>query len=202
MEMSESIDKLAPAFVLAQGMVEGALKDSSNPAFKSKYADLSSVWIACKAALQENGFAVQQWPGPMQDNRMTMTTMLLHSSGQWQRETLSIPLTKVDAQGYGSAVTYARRYSLSAVVGVCPEDDDGNAASQTRAPANDRNGEAKIDKGQFAQLTTLAEHSGADLRGFCKYFKVEAVKDLPASHFAKAKAMLEKKLAEKEKEAA
>jgi ERF superfamily len=191
MEMSEQIDKLAPAFVLAQGMIEGALKDSNNPHFKSKYADLSSVWIACKAALQSNGFAVQQWPGEMVDNRMTMTTMLIHSSGQWQRSMLSIPLTKVDAQGYGSCVTYARRYALSAITGVCPEDDDGNAASQ---PAKSV---VTIDDGQMAELMILAEQGGADVRAFCTYFKIPSMKSLPADQFGRAREMLNKKLKEK-----
>ena len=196
MEMSDNIADLSAALSKAQMIMEGAVKGKVNPAFKSRYADLASVWDACREPLASNGLSVIQMPGPVENGQMSLTTQINHSSGQWVRETMTIPLSKVDAQGYGSATSYARRYALAAFVGVSPEDDDGNAASQARAPANDRNGEAKINDSQFAQLTTLAEHSGADLRGFCKYFKVDAVKDLPASHFSKAKAMLEKKLAD------
>ena len=201
MEMSDNIADLSAALSKAQMIMEGAVKGKVNPAFKSRYADLASVWDACREPLASNGLSVIQMPGPVENGQMSLTTQINHSSGQWVRETMTIPLSKVDAQGYGSATSYARRYALAAFVGVSPDDDDGNAASK-RAPANDPATGPAISDSQFAQLTTLAEHSGADLRGFCKYFKVDAVKDLPAAHFTKAKAMLEKKLAEKEKEAA
>ncbi|MGJ3630257.1 ERF family protein [Sphingomonas sp. MMS24-JH45] len=120
-----------------QATVEGALKDSNNPHFKSKYADLSSVWAACRDQITAHGLSVVQFPGEMVDNRMTMTTQLSRTraaSGCGARS--SIPLSKVDAQGYGSAVPTARRYALAAVVGVCPEDDDGNAASRPSIAAS------------------------------------------------------------------
>ena len=134
METSPSIAALAASLSKAQSSIEGAVKGKVNPAFKSKYADLSSVWEACREALTDNGLSVVQSPGPVADGRMELTTMLLHASGEWMRGTLTIPLGKVDAQAYGSATTYARRYALAAFVGVSPEDDDGNAASQHRAP--------------------------------------------------------------------
>lgn len=131
MDMSPTIASIAEAMSKAQAKVEGAVKGKANPAFKgSKYADLQSVWDACREALTGNGIAVVQFPGDCVDGRVFMTTILTHSSGEWMRETLSIPLGKVDAQGYGSAITYARRYALAAIAGVSPEDDDGNAASR------------------------------------------------------------------------
>lgn len=136
METSTSIAALAASLSKAQASIEGAVKGKVNPAFKSKYADLSSVWEACREALTENGLAVIQSPGPVADGRMEMTTMLLHASGEWVKGTLTIPLGKVDAQAYGSATTYARRYALAAFVGVSPEDDDGNAAAKAKPPAN------------------------------------------------------------------
>ena len=134
-EQSETIKDLAAALSKAQGQIEGAKKDSENPHFRSKYADLASVWEACREALSASGLAVVQSPGPVADGRMEMTTQLVHSSGQWMRGTLTIPLGKVDAQAYGSATTYARRYALAAFVGVAPEDDDGNAAAAAK-PSN------------------------------------------------------------------
>lgn len=137
MEMSENIAALAAALSKAQAKIEGAKKDSANPAFKgAKYADLSSVWDACREALTSNGLSIAQMPGACASGQMEMTTMLMHSSGEWIRETLTIPLQKVDAQGYGSATTYARRYALSAMVGVAPDDDDGNAASKPNGADN------------------------------------------------------------------
>jgi len=204
-EQSPSIAKLAAALVHVQGTVEGAIKGKANPAFKgTKYADLASVWEACREQLVSNGLTVVQFPGEMIGNSMTMTTQLSHESGEWMRGTLSIPLSKVDAQGYGSAVTYARRYALAAVVGVCPEDDDGNAASQ-RAPAQQQRSEPTITDGERHQLMTLAEQAGADMKGFCTFYKIEALPELPASKFAHAFAMLNKKLqakAEPKQEAA
>lgn len=196
-EQSVSIAKLAAALVQVQATVEGAVKGKANPAFKgTKYADLASVWDACREQLCTNGLSVTQFPGEMVDNRMTMTTQLSHESGEWMRGTLSIPLSKVDAQGYGSAVTYARRYALAAVVGVCPEDDDGNAASQ-RGPHRQEQRVALIDDHQRAHLIQLAESASADMKGFCTFYKIGSLPELPADRFEHAKAMLEKKVSQK-----
>lgn len=191
MNRSDNIADLAAALAKAQATIEGAAKGKVNPAFKSKYADLSSVWDACREALTANGLSVVQAPGTMIDNRMSLTTMLLHSSGQFIEETLTIPLTKADAQGYGSATTYARRYALAAMVGVSPEDDDGNAASQLRT-ADQPSGEV-ISKSQVAELQKLAEEVGADVRKFCGYMKVPGLADIAANQFARAKSALEAK---------
>ncbi len=136
-ETSETIADLAAAMAVAQTSIEGALKDSNNPHFKSKYADLSAVWSAWQKVGPANGLSVMQFPGECESGRMEMTTLLAHKSGQWIKAALSIPLSKVDAQGYGSATTYARRYALAAAVGIAPEDDDGNAASNPKGAAND-----------------------------------------------------------------
>lgn len=138
MQTSDNIADLAAALAKAQGTIKGAAKDANNPHFKSKYADLASVWEACRKALSDNGLSVIQTPGECAGGTVTLTTMLAHASGQWVRETLTIPLAKVDAQGYGSAVTYARRYALAAIVGVAPDDDDGNAAVAGSGAANDK----------------------------------------------------------------
>jgi hypothetical protein len=130
MEQSETLTELAPALAKAQAEMKPAAKDSRNPHFNSKYADLASVWEACRGPLATNGLSVIQTPeteGPT----VTVQTMLLHASGQWVRTKLTVTAVKSDPQGIGSAITYARRYGLAAVVGVAPEeDDDGNAASR------------------------------------------------------------------------
>ncbi len=193
MQQSESIAALAAALSKAQATIEGAVKGKVNPAFKSKYADLSSVWDACRAQLTDNGLSVVQFPGEVVDGRMTLTTQLTHSSGEWMRATMAVPITKADAQGAGSAITYARRYALAAVVGVSPEDDDGNAASRP-APRQEQQAPSRISVDQRDQLITLAQQGGADMKGFCTYFKIDSLPELPADKFGAAKSMLEKKL--------
>lgn len=129
MEKSETIGKLAEALAKAQGAIQGAIKDQANPYFKSKYADLSSVWDACRKPLSENGLAVVQTTCGYDPDSVTVETLLTHLSGEWIKSTLTMRPVKADPQGIGSCITYARRYSLAAMVGVAPEDDDGNAAS-------------------------------------------------------------------------
>jgi hypothetical protein len=130
-EHSEQLDALGAALAKAQAAVKGAKKDSTNPHFNSKFADLASVWDACREALISNGLSVVQLPG-FENGIVTLDTMLLHSSGQWIRGKAGAPIGKQDAQGVGSALTYLRRYALAAVASVAPEDDDGNAASQKK----------------------------------------------------------------------
>jgi hypothetical protein len=127
---------LARALAKAQGVMAGASKDKTNPAFKSRYADLASVWDACREPLTSNGLAVVQLVTAADKASVTVETRLLHESGESVSSVLTMPVEKPTAQGVGSAITYARRYALSALVGVAPDDDDdGNAASGV-APRN------------------------------------------------------------------
>lgn len=130
MTQSESIKELATALSKVQGELTYAKKDSSNPFFKSTYADLESVWSACRSLLATNGLSVIQMPANFFEGRMWLVTRLCHSSGEWIEQEMSIPVNKADSHGCASAVTYMRRISLSAFVGVVPsDDDDGNAAA-------------------------------------------------------------------------
>ena len=127
MPTSPTIAALAAALVKAQSAMGGAKKDSTNPHFKTAYADLASVWDACRAPLANAGLSVVQLVSSDSAHAI-IETILAHSSGEWVSSTLAVPLTKSDAQGLGSAITYGRRYALAAIVGVCPADDDGEAA--------------------------------------------------------------------------
>lgn len=131
---SPELDQLATALAVAQGSMQGAVKDRTNPAFKSSYADLASTWDACRVALSTNGLAVSQHPGRLEDGSVTVTTMLLHKSGQHITSVCSALPRDASPASVGSVVTYLRRYGLAAAVGVSPEDDDGQAASQPAAP--------------------------------------------------------------------
>lgn len=125
---SEMIDALAGALSKAQGEMQAAIKDSINPFFKSKYADLGSVWDAARPVLSKNGLCVMQYTDVV-DSKIMLVTMLAHSSGQWIKSFLPLNPSKADSQGVGAAITYMRRYGLSALVGVvCDDDDDGEIA--------------------------------------------------------------------------
>lgn len=125
--MSEHINELAKALSIAQGQMENAKKDSSNPFFKSSYADLASIITAAKKPLSENGLSIVQVIEPKTDEAI-LTTMLMHNSGQWIKSTVAIKPKDTTAQSMGSAITYARRYGYQAIVGLSAEDDDGNGA--------------------------------------------------------------------------
>lgn len=127
MQHSEKIEELAAALAKAQAVMTGALKDSANPFFKSRYADLESVWTACRKALTDNGLSVVQ-SASATEGGVAVTTMLLHSSGQWMRDTLPLHPKDMSPQGIGSAITYGRRYALAAMAGVYQTDDDAEAA--------------------------------------------------------------------------
>lgn len=136
MKSSESIKNLAVALVKVQSVLESAKKDSDNPFFKSRYADLSSVWDACRKPLTDNGLAVVQTCTPVENNGIQVDTILLHVSGEYIESNLFMPLVKNDPQATGSAITYARRYALSAIVGIVADDDDAESAmSRPQAPA-------------------------------------------------------------------
>lgn len=127
---SESLDKLAPALAKAQAAMGVALKDSTNPHFRSKYADLTSIITASRDALADNGLAVVQRPHP-NERGVQLETTIVHASGQWISDGgLFLPASKLDPQGFGSAMTYARRYAYAAMLGIVQDDDDGSAASQ------------------------------------------------------------------------
>lgn len=163
------IKDLATALCKAQAEMEGAKKEATNPHFNRKYADLASVWSTIREPLTKNGLSVVQLLRSVSGG-VEVETILLHSSGQRISDTFSVPVSKADAQGYGSAATYARRYSLMALVGVAPEDDDGNSASQGAPgsagaggefrPAGRRPLPAAVQKQDRAAQTQEAERDG------------------------------------------
>jgi hypothetical protein len=142
MERSETINELAAALAAAQGKIENASKDSANPYFRSRYADLASIWDAIRGPLSAQGLAVVQ-PVRVDGSSVTVTTLLAHASGQWISSDLTMTAQrqmkdgggweKLDSpQAIGSCITYARRYALAAMAGVAPEDDDGEGAQGRR----------------------------------------------------------------------
>lgn len=128
-DQSLTIGKLAKALSVVQGVIENALKDGSNPFFKSKYTTLTETWNACRKSLSEAELAVTQTTEPSAEGIILVTT-LMHSSGEWIRGKLFMKPVKGDPQAFGSAMSYARRYALSGIVGITSEDDDGERATR------------------------------------------------------------------------
>lgn len=124
---SETIGALAAALAKAQSQISGAVKDAANPFFKSKYADLESVWSACRKPLTDNGLSVVQTTRYTADTLMLITT-LMHASGEWIAGEMPVLMKDYSPQAQGSGLTYARRYALAALVGVYQTDDDAEAA--------------------------------------------------------------------------
>jgi len=135
MQKSDSIAELAKALNRVQAELQPAKESAENPFFKSRYADLLSVWEACRRPLAENGLAVIQTADATGNGSVALETMLVHTSGEWVSGRLEMPLVKLDPQAVGSAITYARRYSLSALIGLATEaDDDAQAAMTPQTP--------------------------------------------------------------------
>ena len=126
---SSEINKLAESLAKAQSEMEGAKKESVNPFFKSNYADLHAVITSAFPHLSKHGLSVSQG-NEIIPGAICVTTTLLHTSGQWLRSKIKVPLKDVTAQGVGAAMTYGRRYGLSAMVGIAQYDDDGNSISK------------------------------------------------------------------------
>jgi hypothetical protein len=143
---SETIGAVAAALSKAQADITGALKDSSNPFFKSKYADLASCWDACRKQLAANNLAVIQTIYVHWDSGQTMlSTTLAHSSGEWIRSDLPVLAKDLSPQAQGSGITYARRYALAAIVGLAQVDDDAEAAQGRKGFTNDPRGDMGKD---------------------------------------------------------
>ncbi len=144
MNKSDSIKEIGAALSKAQVDVGSAIKKKRNPAFPgTMYADLDSVWDAIQPVLESCGLALAFFPGETIEKTHHIEYILTHTSGEWLSGVFSSPIAKLDPQGVGSAITYARRYIASAVFGICPEDDDGNKASNTGNQTSTPNGLVK-----------------------------------------------------------
>jgi len=137
MDKSENITTLAKSLSALQSELKPVPKDAINPFYKSRYADLSAIWESSRALLCKHGFAISQLP-QAKEGQIVLTTLLLHISGEWLSSDLLVtPSKQGDPQSVGSALTYARRYALSAILGICSEEDDDaeDAMGRTRKAA-------------------------------------------------------------------
>lgn len=191
MRTSDSISKIAPALLKAQKAITFAVKDTANPFFKSKYADLPCVIDAIKGPLNDAGISFIQSPSPSDPGFLSMTTRLIHESGEWIEDTATVPLPKADPQGYGSASTYTRRYALAAMTGLYQDDDDGNAAQKAKQEAPKEL--MKMTAEQIANIESLAKEVGANMPKLLEVYSVKALSDIPAMAYLKLIHQLEQK---------
>lgn len=143
---SEQINELAAALSKAQGQIKGAVKDSANPFFQSKYADLQSVWEACRVPLSSNGLSILQTMEADEKGDQYIVTTLAHSSGQWISGRMKLNPVKNDPQAVGSCISYYRRYSLAAMVGIYQSDDDAESAVDRSNPVTNAAESVKADR--------------------------------------------------------
>ena len=191
------MNSIAAAFVKAQKEFGPALKTSSNPHFKSRYADLAACVEAVIEALNNNGIALVQRTDLCEDGVIVETTFIHESGETLSAGKLHLPASKQDAQGYGSALTYARRYSLMAACGIAPEDDDGNAAT---ASAPQRVATQRliptVGANELAAITSLAASVQVPLDAITATYGVQSINQLPLSKAAEVIARLQKKAAQ------
>jgi len=188
---------IALALAKAQAEMGRALKESNNPAFRSKYADLGNVVDACLPALNKHEIAVIQPVCETEAGRV-VKTILIHSSGECLECAVPLIVGKNDMQGLGSAITYGRRYGLMSMAGIAPEDDDGNAAAKG-APKPDT---SRISADQFRDMTTEIDRTGSDPAKMMAYVGAQVMEELTVSQWSKAMDAMRKKPAKPESEAA
>ena len=190
MKSSELINELANALCRAQSQMGGAVKDSSNPFFKSKYADITSVIKAIKQPFADNGLSYTQFP-ISNEHGVGVSTRLMHISGQYLEMEYTLPTVKRDPQASGSAITYARRYALQSIAGIPVADDDAEAA-MLRGDEQ-RSQIRTISDNQIITIEKLLDETKSDVVRFLSWLQVGHIKDILAIDYDRAIAGLEAK---------
>lgn len=186
---------LHSAMAAAFTEIEAATKSANNPHFKSKYADLTGVIEAIKPALSAHGLYFTQRPQPAEGG-VCIETVVGHTSGEeLSLGTLFVPANKQDAQGFGSALTYARRYALVTAFGVPVEDDDGNAAS--RYAGKSQQPQSAMPDAEYTRLVQLVDTTNTNIPTMFKALGIrrDTLRDLDMGEYEKARAALNAKLA-------
>lgn len=174
MTQSDSIAKVAPALVAAQGAIKPIPKDGKNPAFRSRYATLDAIMEAVRPALTANGLALVQGvkhPDTNEDGKLvgiTVESRIVHTSGEWVASVVPVPVVKADAHGLGSALSYGRRYGISALLALTTDDDDDGNAAATPARAQERTQERAPARTPAPAPAPAREDTGASGRLYDK----------------------------------
>jgi len=220
---SEQINEIAKAMSLAQAIMKPAEKDSVNPHFKSRYSDLSSSWESIRKPITDNGLSVWQ-DVTSTDAGIAITTRVVHCSGQWiEFGPLNIPTIKKDAQGFGSAITYGKRYALCAAMGiVADDDDDGNEASTPQYKSQNNypqkyeppvyedidamekaaKPEPRVTIAQALELDSLADGDQEIIKKLFSHYKIDSFASIKEKNYGYIKQKLLEKRQEKARETA
>lgn len=182
---SLEIGKIAKALSIAQGEMSGVKKNQVNPFHKNQYADLHSCLEACRKLLSKNEIALIQ-TNEICTEGVIVVTKLVHSSGQWFGGKLFVPLSKKDAQGVGSAITYARRYALTSMVGIAQADDDGNSISIDAPKVSKSQPKSNVLMATKSQTDTIASMLNSGM--FDDSVKDKGLKKLKSGTMTKAQA--------------
>jgi hypothetical protein len=183
MKTSEQISELAAALAKAQGMMDNAVMNRINPHFKSKYADLAAIFDAARKPLSANGLAIVQTIGDG-----VLHTRLLHTSGQWIASEHPLPMSG-RPQEIGSALTYARRYSLSALIGIAADEDDDATGAEK---AHKANGPKLLSEDELCELHEAIYAGGRTEDWFCKFAHIADLEQLAPERFDAALAYVKK----------
>ena len=191
--MTEKKMTIHEAFCAAQLKIGGARKTATNPHFKSKYADLKECFNACSDILNECGIHISQ-PTMQEGDLFVIRTILTHTSGESMQD-FGVPIVgwqgaKNPAQAFGSGQTYARRYGLCGMVGIAPEDDDGQGLTQDKPKAI-----TYIPPQQLQNLMGLADELSVNLEGFCARLGVKSLSEIPSNQYQEAVDLMETKRA-------
>lgn len=210
---SPQINEIVSALAKAQGEMKPAVFNRVNPHFRNRYADFTSCMEAVRDPLSKNGLAISQMPSTTPDGKFVLVTLLAHGSGQWMAGEFPLISTKQDSQGIGSAMTYAKRYSLCGMLGVVADeevdasDDDGEAASgrgqpvrQSPPPAQAQAAPVqKVGKPEVIALTSLIQNLDEEsnrsfLEWINKNFNAKTIQDIPLNCFEKCMVSLNTKI--------
>lgn len=191
MKTSEEIIEVSKALCLAQQQMKPAIKDSTNPHFRSKYSDLSSIWESIRTPVTSNGLSIWQDVTTCEKS-VSVTTRVTHISGQWvEFGPLSIPLIKQDAQSIGSAISYGKRYALCAAVGVVSDDDDDGEKAMGREKQKEATKPKTIEKLQWTELNRLIDQCDSDYQkniwDYLESQNIGSFENMPESVFHKLK---------------
>ena len=200
---SENINELLMALSKAQGELRPASKGKNNPFFKTAYADLTSVWQACREPLANHGLSVVQLVQAFEcESGFAMMTMIGHSSGQWIKSVCPMILDKKNAQGMGSAISYYRRYIMSSMLGIVTEDedDDGNEASKYEEPKKQIS--KTLTENDISQINLLLDRipdGESTLKKILDRFSVRDLSQIQKESFEKIILWINEKIQKQEK---
>ena len=186
MKSSELTNELAKALCKAQDQMGGAVKDSSNSFFNSKYADLASVIKVIKQPFFDNGLSYTQFP-ISNEHGVGVSTRLMHVSGQYLEMEYTLPTVKKDPQASGSAITYARRYALQSIAGIPTADNDAESAILR---GDDKK---SISEDQVITIKKLIDETKTDQDKFLKWAKVESISDIKVINYSQVTAAIKDK---------